>query len=311
MEAQNLVPNGSFEEFSYCPDYWNQLGGNVIGWNVCSPSPDYFNRCRDSTDFGIPFNWRGYQEAGDGDGYIGVGTYQVGFPFFREFACAPLMQPLVAGVPVFLSMKVALGGFGSYSIMSPKWTCNGIGMRLTTQPFEWPLAYHPNTAQLYLDEVLNDTTDWTTLSTIFIPDSAYSFVTVGNFFEDSFSDPTLLDTLGGTSIAYFFIDRVCITTDPAGCLNYSGEIEFESVPEWSVASVFTNKLDVMFRKSLMQACFLELWDIAGCQVSSAFVTAGEGRVSLQTAGLADGLYVLSIRGQNGASGCIRVFHVSP
>lgn len=130
-QAQNLVPNGSFEEYSYCPEEFSQFNGNVTGWSTCALTPDYFNEC--SSEFGVPSNWLGYQWAADGSGYAWVITYQGNTPHIREFFCAQLTTPLTTGVPVYLSTQVAVGGFGYPNAV--QWTGKGIGMRLSTQPF--------------------------------------------------------------------------------------------------------------------------------------------------------------------------------
>lgn len=79
--SQNLVQNGSFEEFTDCP-----LGGfkkakeslGIPDWfGLAFGTPDYYNSCAGSSaPFGVPNNWRGYQSAYHGDAYLGLGVYQ-------------------------------------------------------------------------------------------------------------------------------------------------------------------------------------------------------------------------------------------
>lgn len=310
--AQNLVPNGSFEEYTDCPDYWDQLGGNVTGWSVCSPSPDYFNACRDSSDFDVPFNWRGYQGASHGRGYSGVGTYQWNSPNFREFICAELLQPLVPGVPVDLSMKVALGGFGSNWLYSPRWTTRGIGMLLTTQPLEWSTgSSYPNTAQLYLDSVFMDTTNWALLSTTYIPDSAYHYVTLGNFFEDSLSAPTLLDTaFGNANAAYVYIDEVCIALTGMAC-DFVDAIGSLSTIPWRITSPFSERLEIGFGKALDQTTELILCDTDGRLVARRIAGSGAEQLVWPVYGLANGVYILRASGNAVGLKPTPVLHVSP
>lgn len=290
--AQNLVVNGSFEEYSSCPSDWNQFGGNVVGWDVCAPSPDFFHACRDSSDLGVPFNWRGYQHASHGQGYVGVGTYQWNAPNFREVICSPLSVPLSLGVAVDLSMKVALGGFGSYGLMSPKWTTKGIGMLLTTEPLEWPLISYPNRAHLYMDMVFTDTANWVVLSTTYVPDSVYRYIAIGNFFEDSLSFPTLLDTVFGTLAgAYVYVDEVCVAQEGMGC-DFPDLIAMPSVSPWRVVSPFNDRLRISFGSPLERATELVLSDSSGRMVARLLTSTGDTDVDWLLGSLRSGIYVL-------------------
>lgn len=38
-QAQNLVPNGSFEQYTYCPDDISQFYDNIVGWSVVRLHP--------------------------------------------------------------------------------------------------------------------------------------------------------------------------------------------------------------------------------------------------------------------------------
>ena len=312
ISAQNLVPNGSFEEYTHCPDYWDQLGGNVAGWDVCANSPDFFHTCRDSADLGVPFNWRGYQQASHGQGYGGVITYKWNAPSNREFVCAELSQPLSPGVPADLSMKVALGGFGSYWLYSPNWTSRGIGMLLTTQPFMWTTgSSYPNAAQLYMHTVFTDTTDWVLLSASYVPDSAYQYVTIGNFFEDSLSAPTLLDTVyGNLNGAYVFIDEVCITAAGTEC-DFANAVDERSFDTWWVTSAFSDRFVITFGGVLERTMELMLCDINGRQVGRRTIAAGTTQFEWPVDGLANGVYVVHSTEQKQGLKPLRVFHVSP
>jgi hypothetical protein len=54
--AQNLVPNGSFEEYTICPDFSGYVQ-YATGWeNLHTNSADYFNRCQTNLIVGVPFN---------------------------------------------------------------------------------------------------------------------------------------------------------------------------------------------------------------------------------------------------------------
>ena len=310
--AQNLVPNGSFEEYDYCPDYWNQVMENVTDWNGCANSPDFFHSCRQDTDLGVPFNWRGYQEASHGEGYIGVGTYQLNAPNYREFICTALTEALVVGVPVELSMKVALGGFGSYWLYSPKWTTRGIGMLLSTEPFVWSTeSPYPNTAHLYMDDIFTDTTEWVQLNATYVPDSSYRYVTVGNFFDDLISEPTILDSVYGTlNGSYVFVDEMCIAPLGMGC-DYSNHVAFQSSSSWRISSPFNNRMEITFDRALDRELDLLLSDTHGRALARRSIPAGTSQLDWTFSSLAAGVYILHSIEKRWDFRPIRVLHVSP
>ncbi|MEO8066525.1 MAG: hypothetical protein ABI599_02405, partial [Flavobacteriales bacterium] len=301
-----------FEDYTSCPDYWDQLGGNVAGWNTCANSPDFFHTCRDSSDFGVPLNWRGYQEASHGQGYGGVISYQWNASHYREFICTELSQPMLPGAPMDLSMKVAMGGAGSYWLFSPKWTTRGIGMLLTTEPFEWSTgSLYPNNAQLFMDAVFTDTSNWVVLSTTYVPDSVYRYITLGNFFDDSLSLPVLMDTVfGNQNIAYVYIDEVCIAPVGMGC-DFASGIEPAAFGEWQVYSPFSESIQITFTRTLERGVELFLHDIDGRLAAQRWVDAGTTNLVWPVHQLASGLYVLRSTEKNPGLKPICVLHLTP
>ena len=71
-----------------------------------------------------------------------------------------------------------------------------------------------NVANLYSNIILNDTVAWIKLAGSFVADSAYKYVTIGNFFDDNHTDTS---SYGGASFgamgAYYYIDDICVSTD--------------------------------------------------------------------------------------------------
>jgi OmpA-OmpF porin, OOP family len=82
--AQNLVPNPSFEQYDTCPDLLNQIQ-YAIGWNNFGNTPDYYNAC--SQIMNVPNTQGGYQLAYDGNAYCGVYTFAYGGVNYREYWC--------------------------------------------------------------------------------------------------------------------------------------------------------------------------------------------------------------------------------
>ena len=68
--AQNLVPNPSFEEIEDCV-YMGDMDGPMpcIPW-FSRYSCNYFNACHPD-NYGVPYNFKGFQYPKTGDAYIG------------------------------------------------------------------------------------------------------------------------------------------------------------------------------------------------------------------------------------------------
>ena len=83
----NLVPNGSFENITSCPNSSindSQLFLASPWWNSCIRNslltPDLLNSCNNDDGFSVPFNYFGYQEAYNGNGYAGFIGYAGSIP---------------------------------------------------------------------------------------------------------------------------------------------------------------------------------------------------------------------------------------
>ena len=114
--CQNLVPNGSFENYSACPKDLTgigEFGSWVIGWWDSSTTPDYFNSCGDEC-VSTPYNACGFQYPFDGTAYAGFATISsdyINAPTYRECISAKLTNMLTIGVKYYFSMRVAKASF--------------------------------------------------------------------------------------------------------------------------------------------------------------------------------------------------------
>ena len=181
--AQNLVPNPSFEDTVTCPS--GNLS-NAVGWDAFRLSPDYFHPCNNSSiaSFGVPSNSFGSQSARTGNAYIGVRCFNATASDDREYAGTQLSQPLIIGVKYFASFYASRG---SRTIASVNAGINKVGMRLSTGSFSSINNPMPidNYAQVYISTIISDTINWIKISGSFIADSACQYLSLGVFFTDS------------------------------------------------------------------------------------------------------------------------------
>lgn len=219
--AQNLVPNPSFEVLDSCPSMnWNITASN---WYSSRLSPDNFATCADQIGLGVPTNDFGTQYApfhSDGaSAFAGLITsFQPQFTPYREYIGCRLLDTLVPGVRYFVSFLASLAE------TSPLAT-NNLGVHLSTIEYKYypPVYNNPapifNSAHIFSSTVITDTSNWTSISGSFIADSSYTWLMVGNFF-DNVSTSYVSIPWGDTSYGgpYYYIDNVCLSTDSVECL---------------------------------------------------------------------------------------------
>lgn len=314
--GQNLVPNGSFEDYTTCP----QGFGNWIvveGWE--SPylmSADYYNVCA-TNQVGVPLNILGYQYPATGDGYMGIGVYLEGDPTNQEQIAVQLTEPLEPGIPVCLSFKVAIGGFGTWNAVSPRFTCKGVGMKFFAT---WPMDYlwwnnlfqpAPNDAVIYLDEVPMDTAIWYTVSGTYVPDSAYTHMAIGNFFDEIASDITILDSTGvgqGTR-AYAFVDDVIVSFDTNACgtlgvSNATKELKLLGYPNPT-----SGRLTVGLAGSNTTIDRVVVHDILGQPVQVPLQRSDAAWV-IDLSSTPDGLYIIACVISDGTQAVVKAHHLN-
>lgn len=215
LHAQNLVPNPSFEDYTICPDNQCQII-RATNWKSFGYSPDYFNACTTNPLYSVPYNCDGYQFAASGVAYAGLYVYNYSTSYKREYIGVELSETLNIGKKYYFQMKVARPfGSGIYC------ATNNIGVLFSTVSYEildtcghtTPSALNNpiNYANIYDNNIITDTANWTTVDGSFIADSAYRYIVIGNFFDNA-STQYVIDS-GNYCIAYYWIDDVYLSTD--------------------------------------------------------------------------------------------------
>src|SRR5690349_6689790 len=118
--AQNLVPNGDFENYTAIPDSMGQIY-LATGWNnvvlnynysFLTPygSPDYYH----TLGTNVPTDL-GPMTPASGDGQVGFATFEGFIPDYREYLSTQLSAPLVPGQQYTLSFFLSNGMNGFYT----------------------------------------------------------------------------------------------------------------------------------------------------------------------------------------------------
>ncbi len=254
----NLVVNPSFENYTACPD---NTGGDVYkatGWDTCHQSADYFNICATFNYFEIPRNTLGFQNAAYGNAYCGFITYDAS-TFYRECIIGSLSAPLLVSQKYFVSFKVSCAD----SIFICGYSTNKLGVRMSTVPqSNVPIN---NFAHFYSNIVVTDTSGWTRISGSFLADSAYQYIILGNFFDDSNTTTTNFQS---GNIGYYYIDEVCLSTDSVFTNGYVTGLGESSFPNRS--SIYPNPARNIINFSGLEqnGDFISVFDSFGKLISS-------------------------------------------
>lgn len=206
---ENLVPNGSFEEYNNCPS------GGGISWvkNWYSPtlgSPDYFNICATNPQHGVPQNGPngpgGYQYPFAGNAYTGF--FSRANDNGREYLQVELKKELEAGKKYVVQFYLNLADFYAVSVWN-------IGMYLSNTAVSSPLIniYVLNVTPQILNEEGNylNWEEWTEVKGEYIAQGGEKFITIGNFYTEANTDTMLITGGQYSPSTYIFIDDVSIT----------------------------------------------------------------------------------------------------
>jgi hypothetical protein len=278
--GQNLVPNPSFEIYDTCSGYINY----VVGWSSYKMSPDYCNACATGT-YSVPSNYWGYQNARTGNAYTGLATFASNIPNGREYIGVQLNQTLIIGQRYY-------GSFYISKVETHRWSTstNKIGMHLSTVPYSMANPEPvDNYAQFYTDSIITDTLNWVRISGSFIADSAYNYLSIGNFFVDSLTTYILDDTINSTN-GYYRIDDVYLS-DTSDSTEGITDIYEEHIIK-VIPNPFTNTLT--FECDNENPSEIILYDIVGRKLIGQMFIA---TTTFNTAHLSKGIYLYEVRNQ--------------
>jgi outer membrane protein OmpA-like peptidoglycan-associated protein len=226
--AQNLVPNGSFEDYVECPGSYSQMTAEfrVPSWrSITTGSPDYFNICSRG-EAAVPYNWAGVSEAFDGKAYVGIYLWMNLPKEYREYLHCKLKQPLVKDSLYHIEFRYKLS---SYS----KFCTDRIGILLSDslKPVsnDLPLSVKPTFSFIKDSALTLETGSWEVASAEYRAKGNEQFLTIGNFFDNESThsyrilfrpaqQPMLAEA------AYYYVDDVKVIP------RFPGQEEKDKVP---------------------------------------------------------------------------------
>ncbi len=208
-QAQNLVPNPSFEFFVSCPNNQDQLFKATPWLSPTGTTPDYYNACTSSI-VSVPTNWYGFQNARTGSAYAGFASYYYCNFNCREYIEAPLLDTLLPGRKYCVSFYVSLAD-SSFNGIAPigAYLSDTIVNNLATVEY---LQVTPQISSPALIPI-SDTLNWILVSGSFIANGGEKFIIIGTFVTDTnlTIDTVRTSFLPIEKFAYYYIDDISVT----------------------------------------------------------------------------------------------------
>jgi len=200
--AQNLIPNGGFEQYSILPINYGQAN-RAVGWtnvnlNYGGPpfgSPDYYHTS--ALEMGDYF---GQITPYKGSGQMGFSTFKSDYIDFREYISTLFSFPLEAGKHYQISFFLSNGAGGAYTLKS-----DNIGFYFSEHPLYQSIAEPLELTPHYeIPGIVSHYNEWQEYTFNFTPTEDVYYITIGNFHDD---DNTELSP-NGSNGAYYFIDNI-------------------------------------------------------------------------------------------------------
>jgi len=210
--SQNIVPNGSFEEYYQCPNNLSQFNGYVKYWADANPStPDYFNSCSSFNLSSIPWNGVGYQYPRTGNAYAGLAVFADYSSLGREYITIKLDSILKPAKTYCVNFYVSLSTRDSTSqYYGAMYAIDCIG------------AYISDTSvNLSSDSIIQvipqiksptghfllDTLNWMLISGTYTATGGEQYLTIGNFNTNT---NYIHISNSYTHEAYYYVDDVSV-----------------------------------------------------------------------------------------------------
>lgn len=309
VQAQNLVPNPSFEEYIECPTGYGPYEGmdRALDWHTTLGGPELFNICDQGDTAGVPVNCFSYQMPASGVGYMGMWAFgNCECPSgLHEIVGARLTDPLVMGQTYWASLKVSwTTGYPNLDCF-PGLASNNVGllcrMDSVAQGFGnggW--GDFPNHAHVNSTTIITDSVGWTTVAGSFMADSAYRFLYVGNFYGDDQTQFVVMNA-AGDQVAYYYVDDICLSPTPGYCPEAVGLQEYDGLFQPVATWLGMSNSILIHDLPSGETYALDLYELTGRLVARENVTATSDPTPwvVRDQPMSQGIFILRIRGGPG------------
>ncbi|HUM45488.1 MAG TPA: T9SS type A sorting domain-containing protein [Chitinophagales bacterium] len=280
--AQNLVLNGSFENYSACPNNYSQLD-SALYWTTPTAfsSSDYYHACADPSTFvSVPLNGPGYQEANSGEAYAGIYLVFPGSLNYREYLEVQLADTLIKDACYIFQMYVNLTN-------TCKFTTDAVGAYFSDTAIINLTTFNPLPV---IPQISNsngnflDTLEWTLVSATYQASGGESHLIIGNFVDDAATALAVINNAAPFDFVYALVDDVSLIPCKA-----TGDEAFKKFIAHIYPNPATDWLSVEINNEM--SAMLKLYDMSNRVVLQKSFNRG---LTLSTIGLPKGIYVCEI-----------------
>ena len=218
--AQQYLDDGGFEANINCPKTISNLAEDLENvWTPTDGTTDYFNTCGNEK-MGVPENFKGVQEASQGEAYAGMYLYAPND--YREYLQFKLDSVFEPGQTYKVKFDVSLSETSKYSIRDVSVLFSSKGFHLkTNKNLSFPRLSSMNniefgTVKLNSLGNLGDSDKWVTLEGLFEARGYESHLTFGNF-KSNKETKTVESNNKGIQLhnyAYYYVDNVSVEHVP-------------------------------------------------------------------------------------------------
>jgi len=215
--SQNLIENGGFEEYKYCPKELSELAKTVVA--VSSPTSgttDLFSTCSDGK-VAVPKNFKGEQSPAEGESYAGL--YLMAPNDYREYIQFDLTETLTAGMYYDFEFSLSLA---ESSAVYVQW----MQALLVDRPIQLSTNKNLSISRIRLDAAqkflflklqprgsLKNNKDWVRVTATFKAQGFENRIIIGNFSNNKKTKfyPIKGEVPTHKQFAYFYVDNAQIT----------------------------------------------------------------------------------------------------
>jgi gliding motility-associated-like protein len=225
--GQNLVPNGSFEQYSNCPTFISMPGNYIIAYSpdyllfpyvdswvtpAAEGTPDFYHACGGGGPASIPRNLIGYQPARTGRAYAGIiGYYDYNgnaADAIGEALSTKLTDTLIRDSAYCVTFYVS----PALSNFLPPAVLNEIGAHLSDTLLNAPAAHNLTLPYHIVSDTsvhMTDTARWYEVKDFMVAKGGERFLTIGRFRRSAAPAFTRLGAAGDVW-TYSYIDDVSV-----------------------------------------------------------------------------------------------------
>ncbi len=209
LKTNNLVINPSFEDYSYCPNYYSQINYAMFWTDARGGvgSSDYYNSCT-TTPF-VCFK-ENYQFPYNGNGMAGISLFMnpMNNINYREYIQGKFFNKLKINTKYCVSFFCLNAPTNGIAIdrLDAFISIDAINSFNPLTPGKWLIDSIPQV--INKNGIIKDSINWKKITGLYVSFGNERFITIGNFNDDSYTNWISINN--NNFEAYYLIDDVSV-----------------------------------------------------------------------------------------------------